>query len=275
MTQTIKLHYGTTQPLLSARMRSNPTLAKLVNKLVGYTNIGNYARSKVFGKQISTLNLAEMRNILDLGCGYGEYSFMMAKTLPGANIKALDIDKDALEKVRYAQQNLQLKNLEIFEGYIDQLKHSDFDLIYSVDVFEHIPKDQMPFAQAHAKLRDGGYLMVKMPTVVQTVVLPKSWFKAHEEWLNHEHPGQVYTLNDLKERFKSEGFNVIFASQTDGILSRFAWELAYLMKKAGTFFQLLSLPVCKSLIAADMLFTRGNTPKGNAITVIGQKINAN
>jgi 2-polyprenyl-3-methyl-5-hydroxy-6-metoxy-1,4-benzoquinol methylase len=271
MTQTIKLHYGSTQPLLSQRMRTNPTLAKLVNKVVGYTNIGNYARSKVFAKQISTLNLAEMQNILDLGCGYGEYSFMMAKTLPNTNIKALDIDKDALEKVRYAQENLKLKNLEIFEGFIDQLPESNFDLIYSVDVFEHIQKDQMPFTQAHNKLRKGGYLMVKMPNITQTAVFPKSWFKAHEEWLNHEHPGQVYTLNDLKERFKSEGFNIIFASQTDGILSRFAWELAYLMKKAGTLFQLLSLPICKLLISADMFFTRGNTQNGNAITVIGQK----
>jgi len=271
MTQTIKLHYGSTQPLLSQRMRSYPMLAKLVNNVLGYTNIGNYARSKVFRKQISTLPIGDMQNILDLGCGYGEYSFMMAKTLPDTNISALDIDKDALDKVNYAQENLKLKNLQIFEGYIDQLPDSKYDLIYSVDVFEHIQVDQMPFSQALNKLKDGGYLMVKMPNIKQTAVFPKSWFKAHEEWLNHEHPGQVYTLNDLKERFKSEGFNVIFASQTDGILSRFAWELAYLMKKAGTAFQILSLPICKLLIAADMVLTRGNTKKGNAITVIGQK----
>jgi SAM-dependent methyltransferase len=275
MTKTIKLHYGSMQPLLSKRMLTYPVLAKFVNSFLGYTNVGNYARSKVFRNQISNLPLAGMKNILDLGCGYGEYSFMMAKTLTNAKIKALDIDKDALKKVRYAQDQLKLKNLEIFEGFINQLPESEFDLIYSVDVFEHIQEDQMPFAHALNKLRDGGFLMVKMPNITQTSVFPKSWFKAHEEWLNHEHPGQVYTLQHLKERFKSEGFNVIFASQTDGILSRFAWELGYLMKKAGTFFQLISLPICKLLIAADMFFTQGNTKQGNAITVIGQKIKIN
>lgn len=130
----------------------------------------------------------------------------------------------------------------------------------------------MPFKAAYSKLKKGGYLMVKMPHITQTSIFPKKWFASHEEWLKHEHPGQVYSLNDLKNRFEAEGFNVILEQQTDGKLSRLAWETAYLMKKAGAIFQLISLPICKALVLADIIITGGNTKKGNAITVIGQKI---
>ena len=271
MSQTIKLEYGMLQPLLSGKMQKNPLLSKIVNKVLGYTNIGNYARSRVFKKQITQLPLQNMNTVLDLGCGYGEYSFMMAKGMKHAHLTALDIDQDALRNVRYAQSQMQLSNLTIHEGYLSTLNDNTFDLIYSVDVFEHIHEEQMPFKDALSKLKPGGYLMVKMPHVTQTSVFPKKWFQKHEEWLQHEHPGQVYSLKQLKERFAREGFNIVYAAQTDGVLSRFAWETAYLMKRGGSLMQLISLPFCKLMIQLDMWFSRSNPSNGNAITVIGQK----
>jgi hypothetical protein len=60
-------------------MQRFPSLGKFLNKTFGYTNIGNYARAKVFAKHINKVDLASMTNILDLGCGYGENALMMAK----------------------------------------------------------------------------------------------------------------------------------------------------------------------------------------------------
>lgn len=271
MDQSIKLRYGVAQPLLSGKMAAFPILSKWVNKIFGYTNIGNYARSLVFRRQISRLNLGEMKSIIDLGCGYGEYSFMMSRALPHANITAVDIDHDALQNVRHAQDKLQLPNLTIHEGFLSELNQQDVDLIYSVDVFEHIPEDKMPFSEANRKLKSGGYLMVKMPNIRQSAVFPTKWFDEHNKWLDHEHPGQVYSLEDLKRRFEEEGFSVVYAEQTDGILSRLAWELAYLMKKGGPILQLLSLPFCKILVRLDSKFSGNYNEQGNAITVIGQK----
>ena len=129
----------------------------------------------------------------------------------------------------------------------------------------------MPFSDAYNALKKGGHLLVKMPNIKQSSVFPEQWFDAHQEWLMHEHPGQVYTLEDLKHRFESEGFTIIFASRTDGLLSRLAWEIAYLMKQKGTIMQLMSLPLCKALVWADSLFIGQQKRHGNAITVIGQK----
>jgi len=272
MNQSITLQYGASQYLLSEKMQRFPSLAKFLNQTMGYTNIGNYARAKVFAKHINKLNLEKMFNILDLGCGYGENALMMSQAMPGKNIYALDIDKLALSRVRTAKDKLGIKNLTIHEGKIDTIPADSFDLIYSVDVFEHIHENEMPFSDAYKKLKKGGYLLVKIPNKVQRTFFDEKYFAEHNVWVEHEHPGQVYFLKDLEARFWKEGFKVVYAEQTDGMLARIAWEIAYFSKKAGSIFQLLTLPLCKLLVNLDFLLHPKGSNHGNAITVIGQKI---
>jgi len=272
MEQTIQFNFGSSQYILSERMQSFPGFAKLLNKTLGYTNIGNYARARVFRSQITRLNLNEMQNILDLGCGYGEYSVMVSQALSGKKIFALDIDVRALNRVRMAKEKLNLENLTIHEGKIDTLPTEGLDLIYSVDVFEHIPENEMPFAECYKKLKVGGHLMIKIPNKVQRTFFSPKYFAEHNEWVDHEHPGQVCFLEDLKARFQKEGFKVVFAAQTDGLLARLAWEIAYFMKKGGPVTQLAALPFCKLLVNLDSLLHPNGSSNGNAITVIGQKL---
>jgi SAM-dependent methyltransferase len=272
MSQSISLQYGTSQHLLSEKMQRFPSLAKFLNQTVGYTNIGNYARAKVFSKHINKVNVADMQNILDLGCGYGENALMVSQALPGKNIYALDIDKRALSRVRTAKEKIGVKNLTIHEGKIDTLPVESLDLIYSVDVFEHIHEHEMPFADAYNKLKKGGYLLVKIPNKVQRTFFDEKYFAEHNVWVEHEHPGQVYFLKDLEARFWKEGFKVVYAEQTDGMLARIAWEIAYFSKKGGALFQLLTLPLCKLLVNLDFITHPKGSSQGNAITVIGQKL---
>ena len=272
MSQAIKLNYGTSQYLLSEKMQSFPSIGKLVNQIMGYTNIGNYARAQVFSQHINKLDLSKMENILDLGCGYGENALMMSQALSDKNVYALDIDQKALARVRHAKSKLNVSNLTIHEGKIDTLPKEQLDLIYSVDVFEHIPAEEMPFADCRAKLKTGGYLLIKIPNKIQRTFFDSKYFEEHNKWVDHEHPGQVYFLKDLEERFRKEGFKVVFACQSDGLLARMAWEFGYFMKKGGSIPQLLTLPICKLLVKLDLLTHPNGSSNGNAITVIGQKI---
>ncbi|MBK7391583.1 MAG: methyltransferase domain-containing protein [Bacteroidetes bacterium] len=117
-----------------------------------------------------------------------------------------------------------------------QCRKNDFDLIYSVDVFEHIKENEMPFADAFEKLRTGGYLMVKMPHITQTSVFPAKWFAEHETWLKHEHPGQVFLLKDLENRFKKAGFDVILLHKQMVFYPDFAWNLPIWQKMVAKYF---------------------------------------
>jgi SAM-dependent methyltransferase len=262
--------FGKAQILTSQRMQQQPRMARLIYNVFGYTSIGNYARAQVFIKLLKKLPLKRFRHILDLGCGMGEYSLMMAEHLPQAQVTAIDILPDRVAAVKKAKTKLGLTNLAVKQRKIEDLEDQKFDFIFSVDVFEHIPEKEMPFKSAFERLNNGGYLLVKMPDIHQFTIMPENWFEEHNEWLSHEHVGQVYNLEDLRERFGQEGFEVVHAAYADGPVSRLAWEIGYLAKKGGAAFHLLLLPLCKGLVKLDVLL--GFRSKGNTIQVIGQKI---
>lgn len=261
--------FGKSQVLTSGRMLQHPRLARLLYKIFGYTSLGNYARAQVFIRLLEKLPTERFRHILDLGCGMGEYSFMLAESLPHAAVTAIDILPDRVAAVKKAKAQLGIPNLEVKQSRVEDLLEEKFDFIFSVDVFEHIRENEMPFQHACARLKQGGYLLVKMPSHRQFTLLPENWFEEHTEWLAHEHVGQVYTLEGLQKRFEREGFEVVHATYADGPISRLAWEISYLAKKGGAVPHLLLLPLCKALVKLDLRL--GFRSKGNTIQVIGRK----
>lgn len=266
----MELTFGTEQIHTSTRMQYNPVMARIFHKIFGYTNVGNYARFTIFKRLMKALELPANAKILDLGTGYGEYSFSLAKALPAAEIHSLDIDAKRIASVKSAIAQSGIANVKTHCGYVETLDEQAFDFIFSIDVFEHIAPEEMPFKEAYRKIKKGGYFMVKIPNIEQKTLLPERLFEEHHEWLEEEHIGQVYDLNGLKERFIQEGFQITHASYSDGWLSRLGWELAYIGKKSGIIGQLLTLPLAKGLILSDR-WVHGNQ-WGNAIQVIGQKV---
>ncbi|TDQ17053.1 ubiquinone/menaquinone biosynthesis C-methylase UbiE [Algoriphagus boseongensis] len=265
----MNLTFGQAQCYTSERMNSHVALAKIFRALFGYTNVGNYARFTIFQKLVKQIPLSEKAQILDLGTGYGEYAISLAEALPAAKIHALDIDKSRIQTLNHALNQAKISNVETYDTYLQETEIQELDFAFSVDVFEHIAPEQMPFAEVLKRLKPGGYFLVKIPNKTQKTIFPEKYFEEHQEWLEDEHIGQVYDLKGLQARFKQEGFEVVHASNSDGYLSRFAWEIAYLGKKAGVLTQLLSLPLAKGLIHMDRWVHSGKW--GNAIQVIGRK----
>lgn len=268
----MNLSFGYTQPLMSKRMRAYPILAKWIHRIFGYTHIGNYARAGVFKQLLQSFPLEQCQDILDLGCGQGEYAFALATAMPEKKVTGLDIEAERIRKIRTLAGEKNIQNLDTFHGSMEALQASDrrFDFIYSIDVFEHILAEEMPFEAAYGSLREGGYLLVKMPAKKQLTIFPERFFTQHQQWLDEEHIGQVYELEELKNRMKSAGFRIQTAFYADGPAARLAWELNYLARKAGPLAQLLLLPLNKFLVRIDQSF--GRLKKGNTIQVIGQKI---
>ncbi|HEY9049712.1 MAG TPA: class I SAM-dependent methyltransferase [Ohtaekwangia sp.] len=263
--------YGKTQYVASDRMKRSPFLSKMVYNVFGYTNVGNYARSRVFIRLVNSLPLSSFKKIIDLGAGLGEFTFMMAEEMPQTKFTAIEILPERVSTLKQVVTKFNFKNVEIFSDKIEKLPESAaYDFIFAVDVFEHIHKEDMPFKDCFEKLKPGGYLLVKIPNIKQTTLLPESLFEDHQEWLEHEHVGQVYDLNGLKQRFIDEGFTIEHSSNTDGMLSRIGWEIGFLSKKGGSAIQLLFLPLCKALVHLDRVFYFPRNT-GNAIQVIGRK----
>ncbi|MBX2898318.1 MAG: methyltransferase domain-containing protein [Cyclobacteriaceae bacterium] len=271
MSTSTRFTYGKTQIYTSPRMRKHPRLAKLIYTIFGYTSIGNWARANIFISLLQRLPLTRYNRILDLGAGLGEFTFMMAEALPAAKITALEILPERVAYLREVVDKVKFTNIEIADHKIELLpEHAAYDFIFSVDVFEHILEDEMPFEACFKKLKPGGHLLVKMPNIKQLTICPDSWFEEHNEWLEEEHIGQVYNLADLENRFKKAGFEIMYASYSDGWISRLAWELSYFTAKGGAVTQLIFLPLCKGLYYLEYAVNRKPT-SGNSIQVIGIK----
>ncbi len=108
------------------------------------------------------LKLADIQGdeqVLDLGCGTGNYSMFMAER--GLKVTGMDISEHMLEKARKKSERKGL-DINFVEGDIQNLPFPDnsFDLIVSVTVFEFIPEPSAAAREAWRVLKPGGRLII-------------------------------------------------------------------------------------------------------------------
>ena len=87
------------------------------------------AKSKVFNRIVSILDVRK-KNVLDIGCGYGEYLSLFGKDSVGITTTDDEVD--------YGKRN----NLDIVKGNIEDydtlLKLNHFEAIWANNLFEHL-----------------------------------------------------------------------------------------------------------------------------------------
>ena len=104
-------------------------------------------------------------NLLDIGCGGGNYSLMMLTKVPNLNCTLVDLSKPMLDKAfeRVSQQTS--KNVEVLQGDIREvkLKENHFDIILAGAVLHHLRDDkdwETTFDKFFKLLKPGGCLMI-------------------------------------------------------------------------------------------------------------------
>ena len=122
----MKAKFGEAQYLTSKKLSNHPQIAKVVKNLFGYTNLGNYARFLVFRNILLKMkNLPEAPKILDIGCGYGEYTIYLKRVFPSAEIVALDVSEKRIQKVQETIEKLDLKGVRTHCGTVSTLPDTE------------------------------------------------------------------------------------------------------------------------------------------------------
>jgi len=197
------------------------------------------------------------RDVLDAGCGNGDFAVYLSQRFPGANIVGIDADGDVLRQSREFSARKRLKNISFQAVDLRQLSAKDaYDLIYSIEVLQYIPRNKSVVSNFFSALRPGGLVFVHM--------LGKDWdnkyfFDSRRfTTYNAERPflvGEKYSLDELVRIFRDEGFRVVHARKTFGFFGRLAWELDQITAKRGLVRALL-LPLIKSIGVLDVLPSR-------------------
>ena len=104
-------------------------------------------------------------DLLDIGCGAGNYTLKLLQTLPNLNVTLVDLSLPMLERAVSRISPLTEGTLTTFQSDIRDLKLAEqqFDIIVAAAVFHHLRTDdewENVFTKCHSALRPGGSLWI-------------------------------------------------------------------------------------------------------------------
>ena len=127
---------------------------RYVPTLQGQIRLEHYHRYAV------TLDVVKGKNVLDVACGEGYGSFLMADV--AQHVCGVDISSEA---VAHAASTYTKENLEFQQGSATDLKFPDahFDVVVSFETIEHLAEQEQMLSEIRRVLRPDGILVISSP----------------------------------------------------------------------------------------------------------------
>lgn len=156
------------------------------------------------GKRIIVFELMKLflklnnYNILNVGCGTGFLSKQLERF---GEVYSFDCSQEAVD----FSKKRGVLNVE--RAFADNLpvEDSSSDVVFALDLIEHIDDDKGAIVEFHKKLKRDGFLVITVPA------FGFLWSK-HDEALSHK---RRYTKIELRELLVSAGFSVKKLSYTN------------------------------------------------------------
>lgn len=98
---------------------------------------------------------------LDVGCHGGTFTEEIAKTLPGAEICGIDIDREA---IAYAKKKRPETHFQVVAAEKLPFSEKNFDLVICLEVLEHVENPKKVLAEIRRCLKDKGWLIILVPS---------------------------------------------------------------------------------------------------------------
>ncbi len=149
--------------------------------------------------------------ILDVGCGMEV--FLKVVMDQGAIPYGLDLSEDA---VAYTQKHVSIDTLTVGDFESSALPDAPFDIITGWNVLEHVRHPKAWLQKAHALLKPGGLILIKVPNVAfsgliaRHVPLLKKLGLPTTSYLATRPPLHLYgfSTSTLKKILQASGFEV-------------------------------------------------------------------
>lgn len=148
------------------------------------------------------------KNIIDIACGAGYGSYMLARSLPGCTVLGGDYDSSSID---YARQHYERANLNYTLADIVSWKNLDtseslgpVDLVISFDTIEHLLHREICLINIAEHLAEDGMLLLSTP-VKEAPILNPGW----------EHHKLEYSHGFLKNLLKRLFRDVLIPGDPD------------------------------------------------------------
>jgi cyclopropane fatty-acyl-phospholipid synthase-like methyltransferase len=208
-------------------------------------------------------------HILDAGCGTGRDAIYFAAKYPDSRIVGVDADEKAINEAAgrlpvETRHAVSLGNVSFQKMDLLAMEYADrFDVIYSVEVLEHIAHHRKCIENFRRALRAGGKLLVHVPCPDQ-----RRHFKRFEkrDYPDHVHSG--FKARELVNLLESSGFRVLDVTYTSGWFGSLAWEI-FEMLRERKFLKRAMFPIVLTLALLDTVVVNG---RGNNVLVTAQRV---
>ncbi len=160
------------------------------------------------------------RTILDAGCGpEAQLAVLLARRYPQHRFEACDLHLER-PAILTRTNRLGLSNLALFQADLCRLEAPGrYDLVFCIDVLEHLPQLDAALDGLCGALRDQGTLLLHVPALESPQAgkaQGRAWsrYRPHREGDDHVVDG--FREEDLRTRLQKRGLAVISARRTFG-----------------------------------------------------------
>lgn len=233
------MHYDPIKRSLGSVFNSTPFLRKLFYFLLDVLLL----RSWHIRSELKKLNSGAVKQILDAGSGFGQYSFWMSKRFSQAEILAVDVKEEQVadcnaffNRIGKSQVKFEVGDLVTF------VQPEKFDLVLCVDVMEHIEEDVQVLTNYCNSLKTGGMLLISTPSNMGGSDVHDDGETSFIE----EHVRDGYGIDEIEEKCKRAGFSKVDARYSYGAPGKISWKLSMkypmlMLNKSKAFFIILPI----------------------------------
>jgi len=243
-------------------------LRKIFVRLFGPLGVHARIRNARIINAFNKLTFSPGAKILDAGCGHAYATFWLARHYPFYQFTALELDEKLVRDGRYISNRLVLKQVAfVHQSALDIIAASEYDLIFSIDLLEHIQDDMKVLCNFHDALRPRGFLLLHLPRRHQ-----EHWrfFPVFKNHTTPEHVRDEYTASEIRSKLDLAGFEVIYLCYGFNRWGELAFESNYLFWKSKILRTLTALffhPLSMWLAYMD---TRRDYADGNSLLVLAR-----
>jgi ubiquinone/menaquinone biosynthesis C-methylase UbiE len=221
-------------------------MKRLFRRLTGVGDFHSHIRWNAIRRYVD-FNAART---VELGANTGVMSIEVATRNPGGLVVASEYDADLVALAQRVKDDAGVTNVVFSQADIRDLANAEepFDQALVIDVLEHIDDHQEAVRQVARLLRQGGRLVVSVPTPRYPIVFGRPY---HES-IGHVRDG--YLFEDLKALLQQGGFEVRDYHLYTGRVASWLCSLYYRRGLPGQLASLL-MPVAVPIALVAERFT--------------------
>lgn len=215
------MHYDPIKDKVGAFFNRSIGSRKLFYKLLDLLLLRSWHVHKELNRWFS--ENPSKKAVLDAGCGFGQYSFWMARKHPSLRIHSVDVKTDYLQDCDKFFKSCGIQNVTFETADLTAFNHENsYELVVCVDVMEHILEDVEVFKHFYKNMKSGGMVLISTPS-------DQGGSDVHEgsdESFIGEHVRDGYNLQEIQDKLKSAGFEKTEARYSYGAPGKIAWRLS-------------------------------------------------